>query len=69
MKFRLPDPEYCRRCDVRSVLRDSRRTALGYRRRRHQCPLCGVRWTSWQMLVNPRRIRLAATPSRENHNP
>jgi hypothetical protein len=29
---------------------------LQYRRRRHQCVSCGRRWSSYESLVNPRRL-------------
>lgn len=30
----------------------------GYRRRRHKCNVCEERWTSYQSLLNPHRIRV-----------
>lgn len=53
--IRLRDPEECPHCHVPGRVIRSRRAA-GYRRRRHQCCACPRRWTSYQMLVNPRRL-------------
>lgn len=58
---RLPDPEYCsgtvhaRHGQVRGHIIKSIRGA-GFRRRRHECPTCGRRWTSWQMIVRPHSL-------------
>lgn len=56
----LPDPEQCRVCasDGRLVKGHvvNSQPRHGYRWRRHQCPICGERWTSWQMVVNPMRL-------------
>lgn len=51
----LPDPERCRQCGIKGHLVDTR-PGNGYRWRRHECPTCGARWSSWQMVVNPRRL-------------
>jgi hypothetical protein len=51
----LPDPERCRECGAKGYLVDTR-TRIGYRYRRHECPQCRLRWSSWQMVVNPRRL-------------
>lgn len=48
------DPVRCPRCGQRGVVADSRHLA-GYRRRRHACA-CGQRWTTYQSVVNPRRL-------------
>ena len=55
MRKRHPlfDPEICRVCRAKGVIIDSRRVALGYRRRRHTCRTCGRRWTSYESLVHP----------------
>lgn len=53
----LPDPEVCRECGQRGhVIRSFR--GHGYRRRRHECPRCQRRWTTYQTVLNPRRIKL-----------
>lgn len=56
----LPDPEQCHQCagDGRVVKGHIVNTEPrhGYRWRRHECPQCGYRWTSWQMVINPSRL-------------
>lgn len=54
----LRDPETCRICQARGRVVNSRRSSLGYRRRRHECPICLRRWTSWQSLISPRKVTL-----------
>ena len=55
MAIRLPDPEDCRTCHCKGRVIDSRRRR-GYRRRRHECPACGHRWSTYQTRLNPRRV-------------
>lgn len=68
MLTRLREPETCPNGHVRLArIIDSRvspasSAAPGYRRRRHQCTVCAERWTSYQSLVNPRRIRFTYKP-------
>ena len=54
--FKLLDPEHCRVDGTRGTVIETR-LATSWRYRRHECPTCGYRWTSYQMLVNPRRLR------------
>lgn len=60
-RLRLPDPERCRGCGERGRIVETRGYA-GYRRRRYACLPCGHRWTSYEMLVNPRRLLARSTP-------
>lgn len=60
MRVRLPDPENCRACAVRGRIVESRKSAHGYRRRRHVCPTCARRWSTWQSVINPARVRVGA---------
>jgi 5-methylcytosine-specific restriction endonuclease McrA len=48
----LLDPERCRDCGVKGQVIDSR-MCIWYRRRRHRCPKCRARWSSFESLVNP----------------
>lgn len=52
----LPDPERCRRCGKKGRVIDSR-PRRGYRKRRHECAACDVRWNSYQSAINPRKVR------------
>lgn len=65
MRHRLPDPETCPTCRIRGRVVESRRSKLGYRRRRHECGTCGARWSSWQSVISPTRVRFRRpeTPS------
>lgn len=54
----LPDPDRCRACGARGRVIATRGYA-GYRSRRYDCA-CGRRWTSYEILVNPRRLVRAA---------
>ena len=52
------EPEACPRCGERGRVVESRRVGglrrgVGYRRRRHECPGCRHRWTTYQSVVNP----------------
>lgn len=57
--LKLLDPERCRGCGTKGKVIDSRAVTF-YRWRRHECRACDIRWTSYQMLVNPRRLRVRA---------
>jgi len=55
----LTDPERCGACKVRArVFKSVRRPHWRYRR--HACPRCGARWSSWQSRMNPARIVVRA---------
>ena len=59
------EPEACPRCGERGRVVESRRVGrvqrgVGYRRRRHECPGCRHRWTTYQSVVNPNEIHSAA---------
>lgn len=53
----LKDPNNCRLCGHPGRVKDSRALAQ-WRRRRHHCtnPKCSHRWTSYQLMINPRRV-------------
>jgi len=65
----LPNPEICRLCGARAMVYDTR-SGIGYRLRRYQCPTCRkpdgrpARWTSYESVLDVRRIRFVDTPSR-----
>lgn len=63
VKVSLPDPEKCRRCRIKGKVTDTRRRS-GYTARRHRCPTCGVRWTTYQSTLHPKRIRLVKPPDK-----
>ena len=67
MVAKLPDPETCRACGIEGQVIESRRSNHGYRRRRHECPCCGRRWTSYQTILNPNRMTFRKTPNDEPH--
>ena len=53
----LHDPETCRHCESdQTHVFDSRRR-IGFRWRRHVCEACGYRWTSFQTLIDPHRLK------------
>ncbi len=52
----LRDPDVCR-CGTPGRL-VKRRRGRGFLSRRHACPACGHRWTSYQSLINPQKLRL-----------
>ncbi len=56
--LKLTDPNSCRICGRPGRIKQSRAVAQ-WRRRRHHCtnPVCGYRWTSYQLMINPRRLR------------
>jgi transcriptional regulator NrdR family protein len=70
---KLPDPERCPMCQKRGELIDSRMVSrrgrgvmkngagLCYRRRRHKCKTCKVRWNSYQTTLNPNKIKSRPT--------
>ena len=57
----LPDPEDCPSCKKKGKVIDSRpmetsrsdRLQCGYRRRRHECSTCRVRWTTFEVPFPP----------------
>lgn len=62
----LRDPDTCPRCSEEGRIINSRRVEarivkgqpiIGYRKRRHQCRVCAFRWSSWDTIINPRRLR------------
>jgi transcriptional regulator NrdR family protein len=53
----LPDPERCRHCGKKGRVIESRREP-GYRRRRHQCDACNWRWSSYQSIINPSKVKI-----------
>lgn len=48
------DPMQCRKCGGRGKVIDTRK-CVGYRRRRHACERCGLRWNSFVSLLNPKK--------------
>lgn len=54
---KLPDPERCRHCNRKGRVIESRRQQ-GYRRRRHQCDACNWRWSSFQSVINPSKVKI-----------
>ena len=57
--IKLPDPEKCRICKTRGRVCDSR-ARPAFRWRRHLCPKCGFRWSTYQTVLNPRRLTVRA---------
>ena len=62
----LRDPDTCPRCEAGSRIVDTRlrearivkgQPIMGYRFRRHECRACRVRWTTWETVVHPKRLR------------
>ena len=53
----LRDPDVCR-CGSHDTRLVKRRRGQSVIRRRHECRRCGHRWTSYQSLINPRRVTL-----------
>lgn len=51
----LRDFEVCPNGHKDARVIDSRKSQW-FRRRRHCCRTCGVRWSSWQSSLDPRRI-------------
>jgi hypothetical protein len=51
-----PGPDECLLCGGEGSVIESRLSALGERRRRHQCRACRHRWTTWQSGKNPRQL-------------
>lgn len=54
----LANPQLCRVCQRKGQVIDSRVSLGGYRRRRHRCPFCTHRWTTYESFINPRRVVL-----------
>lgn len=52
----LRDPDVCT-CGAPGHL-VKRRRGKGFLSRRHACARCGHRWTSYQSLINPKKLRL-----------
>ena len=67
-RIRLPDPDCCGGCGARGQVIDSRKES-GYRRRRHACPACGHRWTTYQTTIDPHRLRQRPTPGPSGARP
>lgn len=61
MRLRLLPPESCPACDTHGRVIDTRRKTA-YTWRRHVCPACNRRWTTWQTTVDPKRLH----PMRES---
>lgn len=59
MAVRLRDPDRCRLCAARGEVFKSLPRS-GYRIRRYRCPNagCRARWTTYESLLNPRRVEL-----------
>jgi len=53
----LRDPDVCRDGHRHTKVL-SRRRRRGFFYRRHACLVCGHRWTSYQSLINPKRVHL-----------
>lgn len=65
MRVRTPDPIACPTCRTPGRVIDSR-AKDGYRYRRHTCPACGARWTTYQFrLRSARRLRIVTRQTRE----
>lgn len=55
---KLADPERCPLCKKRGRVVNSRNIShLGYRRRRHKCVTCKVKWNSFQTLIDPKKLK------------
>jgi transcriptional regulator NrdR family protein len=54
----LRDPHRCH-CGTRSQVISTRRYR-GYRSRRHKCPTCGKRWSTYETTIHPKRLKPAA---------
>jgi transcriptional regulator NrdR family protein len=52
----LPDPHVCPRGHATKVIEC--RGAQGYFRRRRACPICGIRWTTYETTLHPRKIQI-----------
>lgn len=53
----LRNPELCPACRLRGRVRDTRIEA-GYRIRRYGCVVCERRWSSYETVLDPRKLRL-----------
>jgi hypothetical protein len=51
----LPPPHVCRRGHPGARIIESRPVA-GYIRRRLSCPVCGLRWSTYETIIHPRRL-------------
>ena len=52
---RLRQPDLCR-CGRVAEVTEVRR-GRGYKRRRHWCRICDVRWNSFQSLIHPAKVK------------
>jgi uncharacterized protein (DUF983 family) len=53
----LRDPDVCKCGGPGRFVK--RRRGKGFLSRRHECVRCGHRWTSYQSLINPKKLRAA----------
>lgn len=56
--MKLRDPDVCPAGHRKTRIIDSKRR-IGYRRRIHRCCICGLRWPSFQSLINPKYVHLS----------
>ena len=54
----LRDPEVCPKGHTDTYRLETRNRKAGILYRRHRCKVCGARWTSYQSLLNPARVRI-----------
>lgn len=67
----LPCPETCPNPACRSMQTEVQETCLlkaGMRYRRRRCKTCGRRWSTYESVLNPRKLRvLRRNPSDNPH--
>lgn len=75
---KLPDPQTCKFCGARGLVVNSR-IKDGFKERRRECPTCMVplangkrmkhhRWSTFETLINPRRIKQNPKFQPREHN-
>jgi hypothetical protein len=53
----LAQPHVCQHCGgVETIVVDTRKGVLPAIWRRRECRVCHARWTTWEIVVNPRRL-------------
>lgn len=55
--LRLREPDRCTVCGCMDNLVVNSRPEAWWIRRRRRCQVCGNRWTTYELTLNPRRLR------------
>ena len=61
--IKLPSHRHCPKCGTIGR-RGYTRSRLHFRRRRFQCPKCEHIWSTFETVLDPRRLRVRVVPGR-----